>query len=240
MILKILLFVFITFIVTILLAVFQQKINLNFQKLALPQLAPAIGFLIMALLFKDLQVPIGLELNKTIILKSLLSLGLPFVLISISYLIGKLNGLDIQLTNDLTQLFSIIILGILIGSIGEELGWRSFLQPILERTNSILVSSIIIGIIWGLWHVGHYKNGLFFMTGFLIFTISASIILALILRDTSYSLIISMVFHTSINIGFFVFFKDSLTNSKLMFFNGIVWMISAIGTVIITKQNITS
>ena len=104
-----------------------------------------------------------------------------------------------------------LIIGILIGSIGEELGWRSFLQPNLEKKYSVLLASIIVGSIWGFWHIGHYKNGLLFMIGFLIFTVSASIILAWILRDTSYSIIISVLFHVSINLGFFVLFKNSLT-----------------------------
>lgn len=238
MIWKILLFILITLIITGLLAAFQQKINLDFEKIVLPQLAPAIVFLIIALMFKDLRVPIGFELNKAIALKSLLALGLPLFLITISYFIGKLNGLEIQLTNDLTPLFSIMVIGILIGSIGEELGWRSFLQPNLEKKNSVLLASIIVGLIWGFWHIGHYKNGLIFMIGFLIFTVSASIILAWILRDTRYSILISVLFHTSINIGFFVLFKNSLTDSKLMIINGIVWMIPTIGIIIMTGKNL--
>ena len=238
MIWKILLFTLITLIVTGLLATLQQKINLDFEKIVLPQLAPAIGFLIIALLFKDLRIPIGLDFNKAIILKSLLALVLPFLLITIAFLIGKVIGLDIKLTNDLTPLFSVMIIGLLLGSIGEELGWRSFLQPYLEKNNSVLLASIIVGLIWGLWHIGHYKNGLLFMIGFLIFTISASIILAWILRDTRYSIIISVLFHTAINIGFFVQFKNSLTDPKLMIINGIVWMIPAIGIIIMTGKDL--
>ncbi len=238
MIWKILLFILITLIITGLLAAFQQMISLDFEKIVLPQLAPAIGFLIIALLFKDLRVPIGLELNKTIALKSLLALGLPFFLITISYFIGKLNGLEIQLTKDLSPLFSIMVIGIMIGSIGEELGWRSFLQPNLEKKNSVLLASIIVGLIWGFWHIGHYKNGLLFMIGFLIFTLSASIILAWILRNTRYSIIISVLFHISINIGFFALFKNSLTDSKLMIINGIVWMIPTIGIIKMTGENL--
>jgi len=238
MIWKVLLFALITLIVTGLLAVLQQKINLDFEKIVLPQLAPAIGFLIIVLLYKDLRVPIGLDFNKAIAEKSLLALVLPFFLITISYFIGKLNGLEIQLTNDLTPLISIMLIGILIGSIGEEIGWRSFLQPNLEKSNSVLLASIIVGLIWGLWHIGHYKNGLLFMIGFLIFTVSASIILAWILRDTRYSIIISVLFHTSINIGFFVLFKNSLADSKLMIINGVVWLIPAIGIIIMTGKNL--
>lgn len=235
---KIVLFVLITFIITGFLATIQQKITLDFEKIVLPQLAPAIGFLIIALLFKNIRIPIGLDFNKVIALKSLMALGLPLLLIAIAYTIGKLIGLEIKFTTDLTPLFSIMLVGIFIGSFGEEIGWRSFLQPTLEKSNSVLLASIIVGLIWGLWHIGHYKNGFLFMTGFLIFTISASIILAWILRDTRYSLIISVLFHTSINIGFFMLFKNSLTDSKLMIINGIVWLIPAIGIILMTGKDL--
>lgn len=118
-----------------------------------------------------------------------------------------------------------------VGALGEETGWRGFLQPVLEKNNSILFASIIIGIIWGLWHVGHYKNGFLFMTGFLLFTISASIIIAWLLRNTEYNLIIAAIFHLSINIGFVLFFYNSLEDGKFMLINGIVRLIPAIGII---------
>ncbi len=238
MIFKILLFILITFIATALLATFQQRISLDFEKIILPQLAPMIGFTIMALIFEDLRMSIGLDFNKAILLKILLAFGLPFLLIFISFFIGKLIGLEVVRTDDLKPLFSMMLIGILIGAIGEELGWRSFLQPILERKNSVLLASIIVGLIWGLWHIGHYKNGLFFMIAFLIFTISASIILAWISRDTKYNILVAIAFHTAINLGFFVFFKNSLTDSKLMFVNGVVWMLSALVIVMVTGVNL--
>jgi membrane protease YdiL (CAAX protease family) len=131
-----------------------------------------------------------------------------------------------------------MLIGIIIGSIGEEIGWRSFLQPTLEKNNSVILASILVGLIWGLWHIGHYKNGLLYMIGFLFFTISASILLAWILRETGYSIIIALLFHTSVNIGFFVLFKNSLTDSKLMIINGIVWLIPAIVVLITTGKDL--
>ncbi len=237
MIFKIGLFALITLIITALLATFQQKINLDFNKIILPQLAPMIGFLIMVLLYKDLRVSIGFHFSKIIALKSLLALVLPFCLILSSYFIGKLVGVEIERTDDLASLFSVIIIGMLLGSLFEELGWRSFLQPILERKNSVLGSSIIVGLLWGMWHIGHYKNGVLFMIGFLIFTVSASIIIAWILRDSEYNIIVSTLFHLSINIGFFIFFKNALTNSKLMLINGVVWLVFAMG-IIMTSGNL--
>ncbi len=235
---KILLYLLITIIVTALLATIQEMINLDFEKIVLPQLAPAIGFLVIIIFIRELQIPIGFDFNKGILAKSIFVLGLPFLLVSIAFIIGQFIGLEIKMTEDLSPLLTVMLIGIIVGSVGEEIGWRSFLQPTLEKNNSVLVASIIVGLIWGLWHIGHYKNGILFMIGFLIFTISASIILAWVLRDTRYSIIISVLFHTSVNIGFFTLFKNSHTDSRLMIINGIVWMIPAIGIVLMTGYDL--
>jgi membrane protease YdiL (CAAX protease family) len=173
-----------------------------------------------------------------ILTKSLIAFIVPIFLFAISFLIGKQLNLNVKITENLTSLLPLMITGMLIGAFGEEIGWRSFLQPILEKKNSVLVASIFVGIIWGLWHVGHYKSGLLFMTGFFLFTISVSIIIAWLLRGTEYNLIISAMFHLSINIGFLVFFHNSMTDSKFMLINGIVWLIPAIGIVIITGKDL--
>lgn len=41
----------------------------------------------------------------------------------------------------------------LIGGIGEELGWRGFLQPSLERRWGPLKGTIAVGLIWAYWHL---------------------------------------------------------------------------------------
>lgn len=237
MIWKIILYTLITIIITGAFAGIQQKLNLDFEKIVLPQLAPAIAFFILILFFKDLKVPIKFEFNKGISLKLCIALVLPLLLMTIAFYTGKQLGLKPQLTHNLKPLFSFMFIGILIGALGEEIGWRGFLQPTLEKHNSVLLSSIIIGLIWGLWHIGHYKNGVLFMVGFLLFTIAASIILAYLLRDTNYNIIVAVLFHTSINLGFYLLFKNSLTDSKLMIINGIIWMIPAIGIVLVTGKD---
>jgi membrane protease YdiL (CAAX protease family) len=39
-------------------------------------------------------------------------------------------------------------------SFGEELGWRGFAYPRLERIHGPVVGSLILGSVWGLWHLG--------------------------------------------------------------------------------------
>jgi membrane protease YdiL (CAAX protease family) len=39
-------------------------------------------------------------------------------------------------------------------SFGEEFGWRGFAYPRLERLHGPVVGSLILGAVWGLWHLG--------------------------------------------------------------------------------------
>lgn len=41
----------------------------------------------------------------------------------------------------------------IIGGGFEELGWRGYLQPKLEKVTSYLVSTLIVGLIWSIWHL---------------------------------------------------------------------------------------
>lgn len=36
---------------------------------------------------------------------------------------------------------------------GEEYGWRYYLQPLLQRRFGLIRGTIILGVIWGLWHL---------------------------------------------------------------------------------------
>jgi membrane protease YdiL (CAAX protease family) len=171
---------------------------------------------------------VNFDFNKAIAGKTLIAFVIPLLLFGISFFIGKQAGINVQVTENLQSILPVMIVGILIGAVGEEIGWRGFLQPVLEKKHNVLIAAIIVGTIWGLWHIGHYKNGALFMLGFLLFTISASIIIAWILRETQYNIIIATVFHIAVNLGFVIFFKNSLTDYKLMIVNGIIWSIPAI------------
>jgi uncharacterized protein len=225
---KLILFVVFTFFFTIIMGAVQSIANIDVKYIVLPQLAPTLSYLITILLFKNMFKPIIINFNKTILARVLLAVIVPILLFTITYFIGKLLGTDVKIKPDLFPVVFVMLIGIIIGGIGEEIGWRSFLQPSLGNKISVIISSIIVGFIWGLWHVGHYKNGLIFMLGFLLFTISASIIVMYLLKDTQYNIIISSIFHVSINIGFMVFFYNNLESTKLFLINGFVWLLTAI------------
>ena len=57
-----------------------------------------------------------------------------------------------------------LILGSILISIltlGEEIGWSGFLIPKLLKTKSIPVTSIIVGLIWALWHYPAIIGGIY-------------------------------------------------------------------------------
>lgn len=238
MVLKLSLFIFLTLVCTIILAVSQQKMQLSFDKISLPQLGPVLGVLIFFLIFKELPAKINFQANTQIIQNSLLALVIPLVLFTITYLLGKQIGLGATVTKNLSSLLPMMFAGMLVGAIGEEIGWRGFLQPLLETKYSIMFSSISVGLIWGLWHMGHFKNGPVFILGFLLFTVSASLILSWLLAGSNYNLIISALFHLAINIGFLLFFRNALTDAKFMLVNGAVWAVSATGILFFIEKKI--
>jgi membrane protease YdiL (CAAX protease family) len=49
-------------------------------------------------------------------------------------------------------IFPTIVIQLGTGAVGEELGWRGFLLPLLQRKVSPVISSLIMSALWGLWH----------------------------------------------------------------------------------------
>ncbi|MCX2819776.1 type II CAAX endopeptidase family protein [Haladaptatus sp. F3-133] len=84
----------------------------------------------------------------------------------------------------------------------EELGWRGFLQPRLQRRFSALSASIGIGLLWGLWHVPMILAGLGNFTNFgeyMVNIVAVSIIFGWLYNSTKAALPVVMITHASHN-----------------------------------------
>ena len=91
-------------------------------------------------------------------------------------------------------------------SIGEELGWRGYLQPMLRKKYSLIISSAIVGVTWGLWHLPGYYFGTGVVEGvsmfwFLVWVLGAALIMGY-LYEVSESVFIPVLFHTISNMSF--------------------------------------
>ena len=76
------------------------------------------------------------------------------------------------------------------GALGEESGWRGFLQPTLEKKHSLIKSSLIVGVIWWVWHmpVMVFNSGhegwawVHYAAIFLVFCVAMSVVIAVCYR----------------------------------------------------------
>ncbi len=141
-----------------------------------------------------------------------IALVLPIIIHAIVHYLAPAFGLDVAKTLFPTEIsVAPIILAIpyfflmlVIGGGQEEFGWRGYAQEPLQEKIGIIPASLVIGVIWGIWHLP-----LWFMTGdlhsaysflaFVIMTTSISIMYAWLYNSSGKKLIVVMFFHAMNN-----------------------------------------
>jgi len=56
-------------------------------------------------------------------------------------------------TSNLTQFLRLLFYLLITGPLCEELGWRGFVLPRLPKRFNPFTASLILGVIWGVWHL---------------------------------------------------------------------------------------
>jgi membrane protease YdiL (CAAX protease family) len=225
----------------VLLALFFEMLILQDKLIVISsiQFAPLLAYVSLIVLFKDMSVPIITEFNKNIFLKSIFAIIIPIFLLTISYLIIKIFNINIIINNFNSnwEIMYPMIFAQMLGSIGEEIGWRSFLQTKLEKIMPVLCSSMMVGLIWGLWHIPvHLSNGIIAMLLFILMVILLSIIMSILLKNTKNNIIISVLLHTSLNITIFVLFNPSTIMKETFFIITSITLIFAVILIIINRN----
>jgi len=131
----------------------------------------------------------------------IVALGLPALLSFMVAVAGRFFGGEAVL-----ELSPITPLGVVIFIlvVGEEIGWRGFAQPRLETDRSPLIAALILGVLWGIWHLPN-----FFVAGlphheiplaaFVIYTSGLSVLAAWLLKQTQGSVLIATLLHGATN-----------------------------------------
>ena len=94
-----------------------------------------------------------------------------------------------------------LILGVILGPLWEEGGWRGFALPRLQKQYGPIVGSIILGTVWAVWHVpgylGEWMESVF--PALLIYCIGFSIIANWIYNNVGGSILLMILLHSSSN-----------------------------------------
>jgi CAAX protease family protein len=84
---------------------------------------------------------------------------------------------------------------------GEEMGWRGYVLPRLQAKHSALTSALILGVIWGFWHLPkfltHWDTVSF--AWFMAHTTVVSVLYTWLYNGTKGSLLLVTLFHAASN-----------------------------------------
>ncbi|HXQ39126.1 MAG TPA: type II CAAX endopeptidase family protein [Anaerolineales bacterium] len=141
----------------------------------------------------------------------LFSTLLPIGLFGVAVLVGDAeNGTwpDLSLLGEVDYLpylgiFGALLLWLLTFGLGEEIGWRGYALPRLQKHHNALTATLMLGVVWTFWHLPafFYKDtymAMGMLAGLpllLLSILAASIVFTWLYNSTNGSLLIVTLFH---------------------------------------------
>lgn len=136
-------------------------------------------------------------------------IGLPLLVLACVMIAMSLST-NTPLVGVLNATPSVLFLGLLNavirGPLGEELGWRGYAQNQLQKKHSPLVSSLIVGVVWGFWHTplwivtsGYAGLQLLEYAGLFVVGLIAISVIMTFFYGTTKNLLIPIIIHLLLN-----------------------------------------
>jgi hypothetical protein len=137
------------------------------------------------------------------------------MLIGGSLLLAILTGEPVPdlpaLANPLSLPIAFVYILFLGGPLQEEFGWRGYALKRFQERWSALVSSIVVGFAWGLWHLPLFfmpRQELYYQRpiwGLILSTTLVSVLFTWLYNNTDGSVFAALLFHTMFNWSHYVF-----------------------------------
>jgi uncharacterized protein len=133
---------------------------------------------------------------------ALILLGIP----AVGWIAARITGASPLKEANTTAEFLLLMYYILVtGPLCEELGWRGFALPRLLQRFNPFTASLILGVIWGVWHlpsffVGGMEQNEMSIPLFLLNAIFLSIFVTWVFLHTGGSVLIAVLIHFTVNI----------------------------------------
>ncbi len=169
---------------------------------------------------------------------------LPFALAAFAILLWSITGGIYVL--DLMKLleFPPILIVNFLTNMWEEIGWRGYALPTLQKKHNALISSLIIGVFWALWHWPHfavkdsvmavnYHNYLWFTIFMLLYSISFT----WLYNHSKGSLFIVSLYHASTNATNIILFIEGNVSHRIFPFYFLTVAILAVAIVFVFKPD---
>ncbi len=131
----------------------------------------------------------------------LILLGMPVV----GWVAARITGANpLKPTNTPAEFLWLLFYILVTGPLCEELGWRGYALPRLLNRFSPFTASLILGVIWGIWHLpsffvsGMVQNGMSLVI-FIIYTPCLSILMTWVFQHTRGSVLSAVMIHYMVN-----------------------------------------
>jgi len=124
-----------------------------------------------------------------------------------------------ELGPDYATMLPLLVIFVIPNALGEEIGWRGFALPRLQKKYNALISSIIVGIFWSIWHIPTWTAQGFLgltLVNLIINIILYSILFAWIFNNSNKSLLLVWIFHITIAVTGYFLGSPTLTDSILL------------------------
>lgn len=149
-----------------------------------------------------------------------------------------LNAITYISISNVVQVFILVLTS---GALGEELGWRGYALNILQKKQIPLIAGLVVGVIWGLWHlplmiISGYSGVelVYYMIAFMVAIISTSIIITFF-YNKSKNILVAMWIHFWFNFLLKIVVIDIL---PLMIYTSIGYLVLATIIVLLYKNEL--
>lgn len=93
--------------------------------------------------------------------------------------------------------------------LGEEIGWRGYALPRLQRQHSALGASLVLGVVWFAWHLPLFATpssiqAYLPLPAYAVQILAFSVVYTWLYNSTAGSLVFPHVLHTAANFSFFL------------------------------------
>lgn len=169
------------------------------------------------------------------------ALLLPFVALAAALALGSLGGIVFTPKpvpwSDLLDKF--IIMFMFVG-LGEEPSWRGFLQPLLQRIQAPLRATLIVALIWAVWHLPLMGSEFAWplVPAFLVSLLGAAFTQAFLFNASRGSSLLPMLSHALINTagsGYVFTLVQPQSLASFWWLYAVVWLIAGASVAALTR-----
>ena len=139
----------------------------------------------------------------------LLALAVPMAVAAVAHYLAPVFGLQVadvlfpEGVNPWLMLVPYFFFTLLVGGGQEEFGWRGYAQQPLQERYGIIKASMLIGVVWGVWHLPLWvfpdAQGAYSAVAFIIHTTAVSLVYGFLYNASGKKLIIPLFFHAMWN-----------------------------------------